>query len=154
MVKDEFDKIKGAVMIVYPMGLPPYDEVTHILNGTENLDGREEGKAVIPDGAGQIWWANKELIRDKKLADYIGKNEKTTIIAKLQKRGYGAPVREPAVDEKTQKEMMAFAYKKQEEWKKLEEADEDSYMNAGWADTNALKNRLQGTGNVGFGKLR
>lgn len=59
----------------------------------------------------------KELSRSKKLADYIGKNEKTTIVAKLQKRGGGAPVREAAIDEQTQKEMMAFAYKKQQEWK-------------------------------------
>ena len=41
----------------------------------------------------------------------------TTIVAKLQKKGGGAPVREAAVDEQTQKEMMAFAYKKQQEWK-------------------------------------
>lgn len=157
------------------MGLPPYDEVQHILNDTEDLSGRDDGKSVIPPGEGQLWWAGKELNRDKKLADYVGKNEKTTIVAKLQKKGGGAPVREAAVDEQTQKEMMAYAYRKQEEWKvrymvahrswtytlvtaslfqKLEEADEDSYMNAAWADTNALKNRLQGTGNVGFGKLR
>jgi hypothetical protein len=169
------------------MGLPPYDEVQHILHGSEDLGGREDGKAVIPPGDGQLWWAGKELSKEKKLADYVGKNEKTTIIAKLQKRGGGAPVREAAVDEQTQKEMMAYAYRKQEEWKasclshafairitvclynsstshlqvhvdwllqKLEEADDDSYMNAGWADSNALKNRLQGTGTVGFGKLR
>ena len=37
---------------------------------------------------------------------------------------------------------------------KLEEADDDSYMNAAWADSNALKNKLQGTGSIGFGKLR
>eukprot|EP00037_Helgoeca_nana_P008381 m.74497 g.74497 ORF g.74497 m.74497 type:complete len:292 (-) comp18900_c0_seq1:2819-3694(-) len=154
MVNEEFEKIKGAVMIVYPMGLPPYDEVQHILHGSEDLGGREDGKAVIPPGDGQLWWAGKELSKEKKLADYVGKNEKTTIIAKLQKRGGGAPVREAAVDEQTQKEMMAYAYRKQEEWKKLEEADDDSYMNAGWADSNALKNRLQGTGTVGFGKLR
>lgn len=59
----------------------------------------------------------KELSHSKKLSDYVGKNEKTTIVAKLQKRGGGAPVREAAIDEQTQKEMMAFAYKKQQEWK-------------------------------------
>jgi hypothetical protein len=81
MVKDEFDKIKGAVMIVYPMGLPPYDEVQHILNDTEDLSGREDGKAVIAPDEGQLWWAGKELSRSKKLSDYIGKNEKVSSVA-------------------------------------------------------------------------
>lgn len=31
-----------------------------------------------------LWWASKELFVDKKLIDYIGKNEKTKIIIKLQ----------------------------------------------------------------------
>eukprot|EP00041_Stephanoeca_diplocostata_P024106 m.603452 g.603452 ORF g.603452 m.603452 type:complete len:292 (+) comp22453_c0_seq1:130-1005(+) len=154
IVNDELDKLKGAVMIVYPMGLPPYDEVQHILNDTEDLTGREEGKLVIPTEECQLWWANKELMRGKHLHEYVGKNEKTKIVAKIQRRGGGAPVREPVVDDATQKAMMAFAYKKQEELKKLEEADDDSYLNAAWANPNALKGRLQGTGNIGFGKLR
>lgn len=149
-VQDELDKIKGAVMIVYPMGLPPYDEVQHILNGTEDLTGRQESKIVISEEEAELWWAGKQLMRGKKLADYVGKNEKTTIIAKLQKKGGGAPVREPVVDDATQKQMMAYAYKKQEEMKKLEEADDDSFMNSSWADPNALKRKLQGTGNIGF----
>lgn len=150
IVQDEMDKIKGAVMIVYPMGLPPYDEVRHILDGTEDLTGRQEGKIVIAEHEAELWWAGKQLMRGKTLADYIGKNEKTKIVAKLQKKGGGAPVREPVVDEKTQKEMMAYAFKKQQEMKKLEEAEDDSYMNSSWADPNALKNRLQGTGSIGW----
>lgn len=39
-------------------------------------------------------------------------------------------------------------------FQKLEEADDESYLNAAWADSSALKNKLQGTGNIGFGKLR
>ena len=67
-------------MIVYPMGLPPYDEVQHILNDTEDLSGRDDGKAVIAPGEGQLWWAGKELSRSKKLSDYIGKNEKVSSV--------------------------------------------------------------------------
>ncbi len=26
-IRDAIDRVRGAVMIVYPMGLPPYDEV-------------------------------------------------------------------------------------------------------------------------------
>ena len=45
-----------------------------------------------------LWWAGKELLRGKKLKDYLGKNENTKIIVKLAKTGSGAPVREPAID--------------------------------------------------------
>jgi hypothetical protein len=37
-----------------------------------------------PDTA-SLWWANKELLRKDPLSIYIGKNEKTKIVAKLQK---------------------------------------------------------------------
>lgn len=154
LVQDELDKIKGAVMIVYPMGLPPYDEVQHILGGTEDLAGRQDSKMVIAESEAEIWWAGKQLQRAKKLMDYVGKNEKTKIVAKLQKKGGGAPVREPVVSEQQQKEMMAYAFKKQQEMKKLEEAEEESYMNSSWADPGALKSRLQGTGGISLGGLR
>lgn len=41
--------------------------------------------AVLEESTTQLWWAGKEITRGKKLSDFIGKNEKTTIIAKLQK---------------------------------------------------------------------
>ena len=41
--------------------------------------------AVLEESTTQLWWASKEITRGKKLSDFIGKNEKTTIIAKLQK---------------------------------------------------------------------
>ena len=65
----------------------------------------------------QLWWAGKELVRGKKLADYVGRNEKTKIVAKLQKKGQGAPARERVFSEDEQKQMMAYAYRKQEELK-------------------------------------
>ena len=40
---------------------------------------------MLDEGTAQLWWAGKELTRDKSLGDFIGKNEKTKIIAKLQK---------------------------------------------------------------------
>ncbi len=39
----------------------------------------------MDEDTAQLWWAGKELARGKKLLDYIGKNEKTKIVAKLQK---------------------------------------------------------------------
>jgi len=32
-----------------------------------------------------LWWAGKEIARGKKLCDFVGKNEKTKIVCKLQK---------------------------------------------------------------------
>lgn len=42
---------------------------------------------VIDEASASLWWAGKEFIRGKKLMDFIGKNEKTKIVAKLQKVG-------------------------------------------------------------------
>lgn len=116
-LSDVLEKLKGAVMIVYPMGLPDYEEVQIILDDDEDLSGTQAAKEVIPQENACLWWANKELTRSKKLAEFVGKNEKTKILCKIQKKGQGAPAREPLYDEETQKRMMAYAYKKQEEWK-------------------------------------
>ncbi len=72
---------------------------------------------MLEEDSAQLWWAGKALARDKKLSDYLGRNEKTTIVAKLQKKSQGAPGREPVFSEEEQKKMMAYAYKKQEEFK-------------------------------------
>lgn len=40
---------------------------------------------VITEDECQLWWAGKEMQRGKKLQDYIGKNEKTKLVVKIQK---------------------------------------------------------------------
>lgn len=40
---------------------------------------------VIEEANAAMWWAGKEFIRGKKLVDFVGKNEKTKIVAKIQK---------------------------------------------------------------------
>lgn len=40
---------------------------------------------VIEEPEAQLWWAAKELKRTNLLSDYVGKNEKTKIIVKIQK---------------------------------------------------------------------
>lgn len=79
----------------------------------------QAGLQVLEEDSTQLWWAGKELVRGKKLMDFIGKNEKTKIVAKLQKKGQGAPAREPVFTEDEKKKMMSYAYKKQEEMKVL-----------------------------------
>lgn len=57
-----------------------------------------------------VWWASREMQPSKTLGDYVGKNEKTKVIVKLQKRGQGAPVREPPLDEKAQRVILESIY--------------------------------------------
>lgn len=139
LLKEALQNVRGAVMMCYPMGLPDYDPVHQLLNGTF-----KDGDLMDPDLA-QMWWAGKELMREKKLSDHVGKNEKTKVIAKLQTRGRAPPPREPPVDAETQKAMMAWCYKQQQEQKKLEDDEDDSYTNSAWSDPKALKCHFQGT---------
>eukprot|EP00128_Syssomonas_multiformis_P007851 Colp12_sorted_trinity150504_noHs@22095 len=150
IIEEAMKLLSAAVTIVYPMGLPVYDPVRMIIDDKEELEGTPDAQKVLEIGTTQLWWASKELIPGKLLSDYIGKNEKTKIIGKIQKRGSGAPQREPIVDEETQKQMMAYWHKKQEELKKLETDDDDAYMGSAWADPNALKRQFLGTGDVSW----
>ncbi|KAG5284016.1 hypothetical protein AALO_G00022020 [Alosa alosa] len=151
MVKEALDLLRGAVMIVYPMGLPPHDPIRMELEDKEDLAGTQACLQVIPAEEGQLWWAQKEMQRGKKLQDYIGKNEKTKIVVKLQKRGQGAPAREPLVNEEQQKQMMLHYYRRQEELKKLDEADDDTHLHSEWSDRQALKKQFQGLSNIKWG---
>lgn len=45
----------------------------------------QAGTEVIKESEAQLWWAGKQLEETKLLSDYVGKNEKTTIIVKIQK---------------------------------------------------------------------
>ncbi|KAK0131683.1 UPF0769 protein C21orf59 [Merluccius polli] len=151
MVKEALDQLRGAVMIVYPMGLPPHDPIRMELENEEDLSGTQASLQVIPESECQLWWAAKELHKEKKLQDYIGKNEKTKIVVKIQKRGQGAPAREPIVTEEQQKQMMMHYYRRQEELKKLEDADDDSHLDSAWSDRQALKRQFQGLNNIKWG---
>ena len=149
-LQEKIDNIRGAVMIAYPMGLPPYDEVRQELEDNAEIPGMG-GQMVLDPKEVSLWWAGKEFLRGKLVSDRTGRNEKTKIVVKLQKKGSGAPAREPAVTEDERKAMMAHYFKKQEEMKRLAEDDDDSYTNMEWADSKALKKSLiGGSGGIGF----
>merc|ERR1719282_465791 len=132
------------------MKLPPYDPVQMEFEGEEDLSGTQASLEVIDQGA--LWWAGKELLPEKLLSDYVGKNEKTKVIVKLTKKGSSAPGREQVMSEEEKKQMMAWQYRKQEEMKKLHEADDgDDYYNSPWANSNNLKNQFHGIGNIKWG---
>lgn len=52
------------------------------------------GVDLDPDSS-TFWFAGKQLQPDKKLSDYLGRNENTRAVVKLQKKGAGPPAREP-----------------------------------------------------------
>ena len=80
-IKQSLDLIKGATMIVWPMGLPPTDPVRLELENCEELQGTQESKMVLDPAKTTLWFATKELTREKKLKDFLGKNEKTKVCA-------------------------------------------------------------------------
>jgi len=146
---EAINNIRGAVMIAYPMGLPDYDGVRQILEERELLEGAASLEVLDP-AAISLWCFSKELQRDKLLSDYVGKNDKTKVVAKLQKKGAGAPQREPVVSEDEQKAMIAFYHKKQKEAEKLDAEDDDAYMHSAWANPKSLKNAFSGVGEVSW----
>ena len=50
-----------------------------------SLVGFQASLEVLDESNSSLWWAGKEMLRGKKLSDYVGKNEKTKIVAKIQK---------------------------------------------------------------------
>ena len=148
-LEEAINNIRGAVMIVYPMGLPDYDHVRQILEERESLEGTEGLEVLTPEKA-SLWCFSKELQPEKLLSEYVGKNDKSKVVAKLQKKGAGAPSREPVVSEDEQKAMIAFYHKKEQEAQRMEMEDEDAYQNSSWANPKALKNAFTGVGDISW----
>jgi cilia- and flagella-associated protein 298 len=90
------------------------------------------------------------MLPDRKIADFIGNNEKCKVIVKLQKSGEGAPGREPVFTEAERKQMMMHAYRRQEKPNHLECDDDDNYLNSAWSNNVSLKNQMQGINDVKF----
>ena len=42
-----------------------------------------------------LWFAGKQMLPDNRLKAHVGRHEKTKAVVKLQKKGQGAPAREP-----------------------------------------------------------
>ena len=41
IIRDALDKLRGAVTIVYPMGLPPHDPIRLEFEGNQDLSGTQ-----------------------------------------------------------------------------------------------------------------
>ena len=109
MMNQQMDIYKGLVMMAYPgyHGLGAWEPIKCILEGEESLQGEE-----LEAGNTSLWVVSKELQEPKLFSDYFGKNEKSKFIVKLQKKGSGAPQREPVVDQNTHKAMLSYYHQK------------------------------------------
>ena len=87
-----------------------------------------------------LWWAGKELEKERALMEYAGKNEKTKIIVKVQKAGGEQPPREPPVDAETYKQMVKYYYKKVDEAKEFEKKSVESHYEK--IETQSMKEKL------------
>ncbi|XP_026315916.1 cilia- and flagella-associated protein 298-A [Hyposmocoma kahamanoa] len=144
------DELRGATKIVFPAGLPPHDPVRMELDNVEDLTGTQASKEVIDPSRACLWACGKKFLSGNKLSDHLGKNNKSKVTVKLCNQGDGAPGREPVMTEDERKQLMLHAYRKQEEWKKLEQDDDDSYLNSNWADSQCMKRQLNGLSNISW----
>ncbi|XP_037930711.1 cilia- and flagella-associated protein 298-like [Teleopsis dalmanni] len=117
IVSEALNILRGAVTIVYPMKLPPNDIIRMEFSNTEDLSGTQASKEVIEPSKAQLWFAGRQVLPDKKLSDYMGTNDKTKVVVKLNSIGEGPPGREPVLTEDIRRRMMADAYRRQEELK-------------------------------------
>lgn len=117
----------------------------------ESISGTQASLQIIDPTTAQLWFCGKEMYRDGKLvADYLGRFENSKVVVKISKRGDGPPGREPIMTEEQRKELMLHAYRKQEELKKLEQDDDDHYLNSEWADSGNLKRTVHGLNSISW----
>ncbi|CAG9466449.1 unnamed protein product [Pedinophyceae sp. YPF-701] len=140
------DNVRGAVMICHPEGLPEWDPVRGMLEGSEDLAGTSYAADPIDAEAAALWFCGKQMQAGKKLAEHVGRNEKSKVVVKVTKKGAGAPSREPVIDQETHKNMLSWYSKKQQEQQALAEDDDDQYTNSAWANPKALKGHFAGVG--------
>ncbi len=57
-------------------------------------DGQFGGEDIDPQ-TGTLWFAGKLMQPNMMLSDYVGRNDRSKVVVKLQKKGAGAPAREP-----------------------------------------------------------
>lgn len=149
-VTNALDILKGAVRIVYPMDIPGQDPIKMEFMNIEDLSGTRASLEVIEPAKCQLWFAGRQLLPEKRLSDFLGGNEKSKVIVKIAKREEGAPGREPVITEEMRKKMMQMAYRRQEEMKKLELDEDDSYLDSNWADNRQMQRHVHGLDTVKF----
>ncbi|XP_034482742.1 cilia- and flagella-associated protein 298 isoform X1 [Drosophila innubila] len=117
IVEEALNILRGAVTIVYPMKLPPHDTIQMEFANMEDLTGTQASKEVIEPSKAQLWFAGRQVLPGKQLSEYLGQNDKTKVVVKLNQLGEGPPAREQVMTEQFRRQMMAAEFKRQEELK-------------------------------------
>ncbi|CAN7991145.1 unnamed protein product [Ixodes hexagonus] len=105
----------------------------------ESLDSADvEGS--LQDGDARLWWAGRELTRDKKLRDFVGSNEKTTIIATLSS---SAVIHQTRVTSEASRDFLLARLERENELDYLEAEDGTSPR-----DTRTLQKSVHGLSEV------
>ena len=106
-------------MEAYPgyIDLPEWEPSLLMLEEKIQLQVLETQTFEIFDERATVWWAGKALEKDKSISEFVGKNDKTKVIVKVQKWGGQQPLREPPVDAETYQKMVKYYYKKSQESK-------------------------------------
>ncbi|XP_018021073.1 cilia- and flagella-associated protein 298 isoform X2 [Hyalella azteca] len=144
-MEDCLEMLKGCVSLVYPDGLPSYDVIAQRLHRDPNAPPLNR---ALEAPMSQLWFAGKALDAGKSVGDCFGRNEKTKAVVQLGARGEVAPVREPQLDEAQQASMMAYWHQRRQQLKKLDENDDDSYLDSAWADSHGLQRQFHGLENI------
>lgn len=114
MLSDQLDIFRGLCMMAYPgyFGLGEWEPIRVILENKEEWDEKMNLSEDLAVENTTMWVVSKECQPQKLFSDIFGKNEKQKFVVKLQKKGQGAPVKEPTLDEATHREMLKFYHKK------------------------------------------
>jgi hypothetical protein len=152
-IREKINYVRDAVALAYPMGLPEWELTRMALEDPHNDKLNLESIFANASNA-SLWVFNKELVRGQLVSDSVGTNEKTKVICKLTLKESGPPPREAIISESERNAMAAFYFKRQEELKRIADADEDDYLNSEWADPKGMKRNLQGLRDVRAPGLR
>merc|ERR1712216_324653 len=60
-LQDHVDRVRGALMIAYPMGLPDWEAARQVVEGTDELEGTSEGQDAVDPETTVMWWASKQV---------------------------------------------------------------------------------------------
>ncbi|XP_010253372.1 PREDICTED: UPF0769 protein C21orf59 homolog [Nelumbo nucifera] len=78
VLKDHIQAIEREVMVNQSLDLSDSTQLQQLFSGSSS------DLKLMQEDTTQLWWAGKELMRNKRLCDYIGENEKTKIMIRLQ----------------------------------------------------------------------
>ncbi|CAB3374643.1 Hypothetical predicted protein [Cloeon dipterum] len=100
--------LRGATLVVYPMGLPPHDPCFLTEQMCDEFASAEIlSREGISSGEAMLWFCSRHLSREGAVSKALNSsNEKTKVIVKITGASKGPPSKEVAITEEDQLKMM------------------------------------------------